>query len=438
MCDSNGAYGNNNATPPLGSKPGDLLLVDISIKTYPQLISIISLPSVVTSVAIRDSIAYVAYGGFEWLPTPGGIAVVNISSPDSIFYISDLQLPYRGLGDMAISGGHLFATDCYDGLIVANIENNNNIFIESKIDLPWLTTGITIQGNLAFVSSYDLYIFDIYKPDEPNLIACYQGPDALLRTAVSNDFVLIAARFAGMIVLDISTPSDPQFVTSYSYMGGPALYNDLVIQGDFVYLTGGGGEFEIVNISDPANPTFAGLYSGSGESQDIEVSGDFVYLTNSTDGISAINISDTSDPYRAATYNTPGYAWDLAISGNLLLIADFYGLIRLNNQLPTGLEEEDESILPESVTLYQNFPNPFNVVTNISFVLDCRQNVCLEIFNILGQKVNTVVNSILPAGVYNYEWNGTDDSGTPMSSGVYLYNLKVEFHQLSKKMILMK
>lgn len=89
--------------------------------------------------------------------------------------------------------------------------------------------------------------------------------------------------------------------------------------------------------------------------------------------------------------------------------------------------------LPKEYALNGNFPNPFNPKTRIAFALPKASKVNLEIYNILGQKVRTLVNGDMEAGFQSVEWNGTDDNGTGVSSGVYLYKLKAnEFSRVAK------
>ena len=88
----------------------------------------------------------------------------------------------------------------------------------------------------------------------------------------------------------------------------------------------------------------------------------------------------------------------------------------------------------------QNYPNPFNPFTTISFSLTAEdaENAEIEIFNIKGQKVNTLVNEILPAGEHSVIWNGRDSSGKRVSSGIYFYKLKAGNYQKVRKMVLLK
>ena len=102
--------------------------------------------------------------------------------------------------------------------------------------------------------------------------------------------------------------------------------------------------------------------------------------------------------------------------------------------------EEDErgDILPYQFELSQNYPNPFNPVTTIEYSLPSRTDVTIEVFNVLGQKVRTLVNETKSAGSYRTEWNGIDDAGRPISTGVYLYRFSAGDLVQTKKMLLIK
>ncbi|HPC35626.1 MAG TPA: T9SS type A sorting domain-containing protein [Candidatus Marinimicrobia bacterium] len=88
--------------------------------------------------------------------------------------------------------------------------------------------------------------------------------------------------------------------------------------------------------------------------------------------------------------------------------------------------------------LNQNYPNPFNSSTRIKFSLEKESNVNITIYNLTGQKVRTLVDAKLNLGEYQIAWDGRDDWGMPVSSGIYLYRMKTDNYSELRKMILSK
>jgi len=90
----------------------------------------------------------------------------------------------------------------------------------------------------------------------------------------------------------------------------------------------------------------------------------------------------------------------------------------------TAVTEAHTASLPSSITLSQNSPNPFNSDTTIRFALPTPADVELSIFNLAGQQVATLVEGMREAGTYTIHWDGRDDDGRELASGVYLYQLR--------------
>lgn len=103
-----------------------------------------------------------------------------------------------------------------------------------------------------------------------------------------------------------------------------------------------------------------------------------------------------------------------------------------------GSAQEDDLSIPKGFVLYQNYPNPFNVSTGIKFALPEAANVSLNIYNILGQKVASLVNEEKPAGTHTVFWDGRDKSRAEVASGIYFYQLKAGHYKELKKMLLIK
>lgn len=108
------------------------------------------------------------------------------------------------------------------------------------------------------------------------------------------------------------------------------------------------------------------------------------------------------------------------------------------NLLKVRTDKVSSVSIPEKFALDQNYPNPFNLETKISFSLTEDAQVSLRIYNIRGQLVRTLVQERRPAGFHTVSWNGTNQNGETVASGVYLYRLNVGEKSFSKKMSLLK
>jgi hypothetical protein len=103
---------------------------------------------------------------------------------------------------------------------------------------------------------------------------------------------------------------------------------------------------------------------------------------------------------------------------------------------PEGNDPSD--LLPNSITLSQNYPNPFNPTTTIAYALPENSRVLIQIFNVLGQSVRTLVNEEKSAGRYAAVWDGKDNDGRTIGSGIYLYRITAGSSSQTRKMLLLK
>ncbi|MCP4685087.1 MAG: T9SS type A sorting domain-containing protein [bacterium] len=109
-------------------------------------------------------------------------------------------------------------------------------------------------------------------------------------------------------------------------------------------------------------------------------------------------------------------------------------LLDVSDVTPNGQDN-----LPTEFALEQNYPNPFNPTTTIKFDVPVKSHVTLDVFNVLGQKVTTLVNEELPPQSYTKNWDGQSDGGNQVASGIYFYRLSAGDNVvLTKKMMLLK
>jgi hypothetical protein len=104
-----------------------------------------------------------------------------------------------------------------------------------------------------------------------------------------------------------------------------------------------------------------------------------------------------------------------------------------------GVDRIDSPDLPLSFELEQNYPNPFNPTTTIPFALSQAAHVNLTVFNVLGQEVKQLIDEDMEANSrHEIVWDATDNTGQRVSTGIYLYRLRIGDETKSRKMLLLK
>jgi hypothetical protein len=188
----------------------------------------------------------------------------------------------------------------------------------------------------------------------------------------------------------------------------------------------------VVNISEPDTPAVV-THLDVGNNRAVHGIGDYLYTLSSWDGVTMYDISDPEDPVERGYFNTNGYARNLYVVDNLVYVADGGGgfYILRNDDID---RVEDTEAISTGYSLAQNYPNPFNPKTVISWQLARGSHIEVSIFNLLGQRVTTLVSEWQAAGQHRIEWNATG-----LASGVYYYRLATSScYQKTKKLVIMK
>ena len=106
--------------------------------------------------------------------------------------------------------------------------------------------------------------------------------------------------------------------------------------------------------------------------------------------------------------------------------------------LEEALSSEIIDVTPKVFNLFQNYPNPFNPITNIKYKLEKSGYVSIVIYDLNGFHIKSLFNKYSDAGSYSIRWDSTDENGSKVSSGIYIYKLVSNTINESKKMILVK
>lgn len=134
-----------------------------------------------------------------------------------------------------------------------------------------------------------------------------------------------------------------------------------------------------------------------------------------------------------ADINNDGFQELILVKYSYPLFANFFYEV-----YSTGVTSNKDQTVEYGFSLKQNYPNPFNPETVIEFDLKEASSVNLEIFDVNGEKVKTLVNGDLPAGKQTIRWDGSNGIGNRVPTGVYFYNLNSGGKSFTKKMIVLK
>lgn len=121
-------------------------------------------------------------------------------------------------------------------------------------------------------------------------------------------------------------------------------------------------------------------------------------------------------------------------------VSHFSEIILGSKSLARSTSLESASGAPAQYALYRNYPNPFNPVTTIRFDVAGKgnQHIRLSIYNLLGQRVRTLINRSVSPGGYTLKWDGTDHRNQPVASGIYLYRLQGEQFNITRRMVFIR
>jgi hypothetical protein len=158
---------------------------------------------------------------------------------------------------------------------------------------------------------------------------------------------------------------------------------------------------------------------------------------------------DGGDPFPGSTSNTSFNAVsspssDSYTSGTSFVSVDNINVVGDTIQadlmvgFAAGIEDEEDPSLPYGLELSQNYPNPFNPSTVISLSAEAPARIRLEVYNSIGQRVKTLFDGVIGSGVSEFEWDGRNESGNQVASGVYFYRLSQKDHVQTRRMVLLK
>ncbi|HDR04806.1 MAG TPA: T9SS type A sorting domain-containing protein [Candidatus Marinimicrobia bacterium] len=253
-----------------------------------------------------------------------------------------------------------------------------------------------------------------YGESVRNIWLLEEDGDSLKRTQlfdINGEDMLNGGRLSGGAMGDIDGDGYMDFVFGSRYSGPP---NGMIF---WVAYNGGA-------IDDPANWEVS-IIDSAYAYEDLPSGGiwNVIEIANIDDdkGMEVLYTSSTSIPY------SEEYA-SVNISAPVIILDS-------PNTDPVSVSPISG---PSAFQLHQNHPNPFNPTTSISFTLDIASDVLINVYDMSGRKVTTLTKDSYSAGTHSVVWDGLDNDGNPVASGVYTYQMRAGNKILAKRMVFMK
>ncbi|MCP4583886.1 MAG: S8 family serine peptidase [candidate division Zixibacteria bacterium] len=384
----------------------------------------------------RDGLVYYNYVGPKSANTPsnGGGVITDFGGPD--------EYGYRWTDSNEPDGPH------YDW-----------------IDITGIGTPITGHADDSNVGPFDIgFEFPFYGNIFTTFNSCSNGwiSFTATNTDFSNDPIPYDLEPNNLLAifwddLNFNDGGEAYFYTNYedtlivSYIsvahfsvGGPYTFQAiLTADGDIVY--------QYAEINDPFDSHTIGIEDEFGmiglqvineapyiaNEMAVKINHPVFWLTVSPSGgtVAPDASTDLSVTFDASEVGEGQYTGEIRITSNDLdnPVVSIPCTLTVD---PTGIE--DETAIPTAFALNQNYPNPFNPSTDISFGLPASGQVTLEVYDIMGRMVATLVDGHLAAGIHNITWEGVNSNGEQVSTGMYFYKLTQGDNVTTKKMMMLK
>jgi hypothetical protein len=471
-----------------GYVDGSFSIVDISQISDPSETSNIKLSNSVTAygVALFSEYAYVSV--FSGLST---VYVAEKDNPREVGFFPTGE----SVGRLKVIGNYNYLADGRAGLWIIDVEDPENPLGVGQFPVLGFAWDVDVEGDYCYIidstlpagTSGGVWIIDVSDPTQPveasNLLGIISWTYPLSALDVSRDYLYITIPpDSGLLVVDVSDPRYPQITSFFETEGD--LY-DVYVSGEYAYLANRDRGLRIIDVSEPNDPKEVGYWLQDNV-VDVFVQDNLAFVASSVN-LFILDVSDPANPKELGSLQVSdrGYDWELSVSNNYIYMAgfkeihiidfsipkspeevgfidvvvdvngidskenlfyfgdSFRGLFIYQNDFLTGIRDnvKPDKAIPKTLSLSQNYPNPFNPSTTITFDVastDTKQPVSLSIYDVRGRCVKTLINSGLDPGSHKIHWDGRDERGQSVSSGIYLYTLKAGEERFTHKMTVLK
>lgn len=416
----------------------------------------------------------VAEGNYAYVADMGaGLRAVDITTPTAPALAGVFDTP--GLAcDVVTDGNYAYIADGTAGFCIVDIEDPTNMENGWSYDSPDGALGIAVDGDYAYVADYSsLRVFDVSDPEtSAPLLGSYETPGAAEDVEIDGDYAYVADGYAGLCVVDVKDPASMQSWTCNT----PGYAHDVAVDGDRAYVSDGELGIQVIDISDPRSPTLVGG-DMSTWARGVVVEGDYVFVADwgpcglrvlevlnreiDVEGniAQSLAIDTTKNPiWRAKIASTDqqgSILWEMTADGenweqagsNWLVFAETGSDLRWR----ATLDYDAPGAQPECSLLVIHYDDGshFGRSDLATAAIGRTPTICYEvplgsgdvrvdIFDVSGRLVRALVRGVEGPGQKAMVWDGTDNSGRAIASGVYFCRVRVSGEESMSKVALVR
>ncbi len=424
---------------------GGLVVVDIGIPAVPLVTSQFWTLGMVTDLEAADGKAWVA-GGYsptdeKSLPNEksqrthdAGLFVVDMtetSSPRVIGYGSTGLEPSH----LALSGQYAYLSNEFGGIRIQDISDPTN---PTEVGfMPTTTAGYAhdVDGDHAYTFAGSRFVvMEVSDPSLPvevgSIEVDYHG-----HLTVKDGVAYSTIDHQGLQVFDVGDPAHPAAI---AWLDLPSGAQQSALSGDHLFVANGPNGLTVVDVSSPSQPVVVGSCDLPGYVVDVACRWPFAYLAanefmDESSHLLVVDISNPVAPVHVDGTDLPTVVWAVAVDGSLVYVGCHWkGVMVFRHDATSGV------MIPSPSTRLWNHPNPFNPQTLITFEIPASTHVSISVYDVAGRLVRSLVDEMKTFGSHEVPWDGRDNGGTAVGTGVYFYRMITEQQTTTGKMLLLK
>lgn len=394
-----------------------------------------------------DQIDHVSVGGVpQDLALDGDI--LHVATQDGALHLIDVadpadpalmgvSLDFEDAQGLAVRDGLAYVADSAAGLRIVDVLDPSAPTVVSSLPLAGPAEDVVLLGDHAYVATgeHGLQVVDVCDPAVPVVVGSLDTPAQAHGVWIEDETVYLADNNS-LEIIDVAVPATPQTLGSLTLEG----VSDVMVAGNLAYVACG-WYLAIVDVSEPISPALVSTYQTASTPNAVQVVGTTLYVAEKYGTLQVFDVSDPAAPRSLGAGHAPDRAYSVLVHGDHVYVGtnSTSGRVRVfPSQCPEATAVETTEIAIPTASGVRNYPNPFNPTTTISFAVPGGGTARLTVHDARGRLVRTLIDGPLAAGKHQVQWNGRDDRGREMASGVYLTRLRAAGETGSGRMILVR